>query len=147
MASVLFNRLNQHQLKHRPSGFSYGVIKKYSEDNTGYQANLITYYAFIALFPLLIVVISLLQLVLRHNQSVKLRIVTTISHYFPAMSAELQNNIHSLHRTGLALILGILVALYGARGVAGAWRYTLDNILFVPRRRRLKQPHSTFRNI
>jgi YihY family inner membrane protein len=139
--------LNQHQLKHRPSGFSYGVIKKYSEDNTGYQANLITYYAFIALFPLLIVVISLLQLVLRHNQSVKLRIVTTISHYFPAMSAELQNNIHSLHRTGLALILGILVALYGARGVAGAWRYTLDNILFVPRRRRLKQPHSTFRNI
>ena len=147
MVSKLVNHLNQYQLKHRRAGFIYGVIKKYTEDNTCYQANLITYYAFVALFPLLIVAITLLQLVLRHNQSVKMRIVTTISHYFPAMSTELQNNIHSLHRTGLALILGLLVALYGARGVAGAWRYTIDNILFVPRLRRLKQPQSTFRNV
>ena len=63
------------------------------------------------------------------------------------MSTELQNNIHSLHRTGLALILGLVVALYGARGVAGAWRNTIDNILFFPRLRRLKQPRSTIRNI
>ena len=147
MASSLINRLNQHQLKHHPTGFIYGVIKKYTEDNTGYQANLITYYAFVALFPLLIVAITLLQLALRHHQTVKLRIVTTISHYFPAMSTELQNNIHSLHRTGLALILGLVVALYGARGVAGAWRNTIDNILFFPRLRRLKQPRSTIRNI
>jgi uncharacterized BrkB/YihY/UPF0761 family membrane protein len=147
MAAALINRLNQYQLKHRSTGFVCGVIKKYTEDNTGYQANLITYYAFVALFPLLIVATTLLQLVLRHHQSVKLRIVTTLSHYSPAMSTELQNNIHSLHRTGLALILSVLVALYGARGVAGAWRYTIDNILFVPRLRRLKQPRSTLRNI
>ncbi|HUD08335.1 MAG TPA: YihY/virulence factor BrkB family protein [Candidatus Saccharimonadales bacterium] len=147
MSSALFNRLNRRQLKHRPTGFSYAVIKKYAEDNTAYQANLITYYAFMALFPMLIIAVSLMQLLFRHNQSVKLKVVSTISHYFPAMSNELQTNIHSLHRTGLALILSLLIALYGARGLAGAWRYTLDNIWFVPRLRRLGQPRSTFRNL
>ena len=65
MASALINRLNRHQLKHRFSGFVYAVIKKYSEDNTGYQAILITYYGFMALFPLLIVAVTFMQLLLK----------------------------------------------------------------------------------
>jgi uncharacterized BrkB/YihY/UPF0761 family membrane protein len=77
----------------------------------------------------------------------KLRIISTISHYFPAMSSELQNNIHSLHRTGLALLISLLITVYGAGGLAGAWRYTLDNICFVPRLRRLGQPRAIFRNL
>jgi YihY family inner membrane protein len=147
MLPALIDRLNQRQLKHRAAGFGCAVAKKYSEDNTAYQANLITYYAFMALFPLLIVAVSLMQLLLRNNQTVRLKVISTIGHYFPAMSHELQTNIHSLHRTGLALILSILIALYGARGLASAWRYTLDNIWFVPRLKRLRQPRSTFRNL
>ncbi len=147
MIKASLKRLNHYQLEHRTSGFSYGVIKKYGEDDAGYQASLITYYAFLALFPLLIVVTSILQLVFRHDQTLKLKIVSTISHYFPAMSTELQSSIHSFRRTGLALIIGLLIAIYGARGVAGAWRNTLDNFMFVPRLKRLSQPRSTLRNL
>ena len=73
MASSLINRLNQHQLKHHPDYFIYGVIKSIPRI-IPVTKPIDTYYAFVALFPLLIVAITLLQLALRHHQTVKLRI-------------------------------------------------------------------------
>ncbi len=143
MIKKIVRWLNRYQQSHSPLNVIYAVLKKSGDDQVSYQAALITYYGFLSLFPLLIVMTSVLQLTLKRDVGLQHRVIAGIAHYFPAMSTELEANIHGLHRTGLALVAGILITLYGSLGVAGAWMNTLNHIWLVPRRRRLSQPRST----
>src|SRR5581483_9202138 len=108
--------LDRVQQRHRSLNFAYRVVKKYSQDEGGKLAGLITYYAFLSLFPLLLAVTTALQIFLKNHEALRSRIAEGISHYFPVVSDQLQSNVHSLHKTGLALIVGLVLTLYGARG-------------------------------
>jgi YihY family inner membrane protein len=48
--------------------------------------------------------------------------------FFPALGRDLQNNVDTLHTSGLALAVQILVVLYGARGLASILQETFNNI-------------------
>ena len=48
-------------------GFIYGVVKKFGDDQAGYLAALIAYYAFFSLFPLLLVFVTILGFVLERQ--------------------------------------------------------------------------------
>jgi len=119
----------------KPPGvrFVWRVIKKYQADDGSKLGALITYYGFLSLFPLLLAVTSGLQLFLKHHEATRIRLAEGISHYFPVISSELQTNIHTLHRTGLALVIGIILTLYGARGGADAIRHAFNVIWKVPK--------------
>jgi membrane protein len=130
-------KLDSFQRNHHVPGFLYGVIKKYGEDNGGYQSAIITYYGLLSLFPLLIVFTSLTQLLLKNNPSLRNRIGNSVAHYFPLVGNQLQEAIHSPKKTGIALIISLAILLYGARGVASAFQYAL-NILW--RTSPLRQP-------
>ena len=43
--------LDRLQRRNRPVGFAVAVVYKYVDDQGGYLAALITYYAFVSLFP------------------------------------------------------------------------------------------------
>jgi hypothetical protein len=51
------------QQARRPWGFIFGVIKKFGDDSAGSLAALVAYYGFVSLFPLLLVLITILGLV------------------------------------------------------------------------------------
>lgn len=129
-------RVNRFQQRHAWAGFPYAVIKKYGDDQAGYQGALVTYYAFLSLFPLLIVATSGLQLLFKKNAHLRARLLLSITHYFPIIGNELQNNLHGRGRTGITLLLGAVVALYGARGVADVSRNTFNNFWRVPKHER-----------
>ena len=48
------DRVDAAQQKHRVLGFPLAVLYKYVDDQGGYLSALITYYAFVSLFPLLL---------------------------------------------------------------------------------------------
>ena len=48
------DRLDRFQQRHPAAGFPLAVGYKYFDDSGGYLAALITYYAFVSLFPLLL---------------------------------------------------------------------------------------------
>jgi membrane protein len=125
--------LDNFQQRHPFIGFPYAVIKKYGDDQAAYQGALITYYGFLSLFPLLIVLTSFLQLIFRSHTHLRDRVLTSIDQYFPIAGNQLHAQIHSPHRTGLALIVGLLITLYGARGGADAFRNAMNHIWQVPR--------------
>lgn len=135
-----FNRrlraIDRLQSSFKPTAFSYAVIKKYGEDHGGYQAVLMTYYGFLALFPLLLILTTLLQWLPDSDSRLKIRIITGATNYFPIIGAQLQHSVHGFSRTGLPLILGLLVLLYGARGVASAFRHTANTIWGIPLNKR-----------
>ncbi|MGH7237125.1 MAG: YihY/virulence factor BrkB family protein [Candidatus Saccharimonadales bacterium] len=126
-------RLDGWQRKRPFVSFVFAVIKKAGDDQLGYQAALITYYGFLALFPLLLVATTVLQIVLYRDQHLQTQVLNSINQYLPMIGRDLQNNIHGFGKSGLALIVGTIIALYGARGVANALQNGLNHIWQVPR--------------
>ncbi|HEY5668201.1 MAG TPA: YhjD/YihY/BrkB family envelope integrity protein [Candidatus Saccharimonadales bacterium] len=137
-------RLDRTQQKHRVLSFPYAVIKKYGDDNGSYQAALITYYGFLSLFPLLLVAVVVLQF-LFHNENLRADILHNIANYFPVVGEQLQHNIHTT-RVGLGLVVGLIIALYGARSGADALRYTLDHTWLTPHHKRAGFPKGMLRS-
>ena len=128
----MLDKVDDYQRKHIVPGFIYSIIKKNSQDNGGYLTAVITYYSFLSLFPMLIVLTSLTKLILGNNSYLKNKIVGSAAHYFPIIGSQLQYSIHSPKQTGIALIVSLIITFYGARGVANVLQYSLSSIWYVP---------------
>ncbi|QQS18750.1 YihY/virulence factor BrkB family protein [Candidatus Saccharibacteria bacterium] len=138
-----FDRFQQH---HHKVGFPFAVAKKYSDDDAGYQAALIAYYGFVSLFPLLIAATVTLQILAQDKPELQEKFLSGVTSYFPALGDSLAASINTPSKTGLALLLSLLVTFYGARGVAHAVQHVLNHVWAVPRIRRAGFPKSTIKS-
>ena len=111
------------------------MSKKYGQDEVGYQAALLTYYGFLALFPLLLTLTTLTERLVGRYPRLESKIISGITDYFPLLGNQLSSHVHGLRSSGLALAVGILFTLYGARGVAMAFRRCVRHIWGAPRDR------------
>ena len=128
-------RLDAFQQRHRWAGFPLAVVYKFAEDQGPYLAALITYYGFLALFPLLLLLASILGFVLEGDPDLQRRILDSTLSQFPVIGEELGDP-RGLQGSGVALVVGALVALYGALGVAQALQNAMNVAWAVPRHRR-----------
>ncbi|HSX04951.1 MAG TPA: YhjD/YihY/BrkB family envelope integrity protein [Candidatus Saccharimonadales bacterium] len=140
-------RLDHYQQRHHLPAFLYALIKKYGDDDAGHQAALITYYGFLSLFPMLLVGTTAIDIVAQHNGALRTRLITDMNSYFPIVGHQLQSSVHAGGKTGLALVIGLLFALYGARGIADAVRGALDHAWAVPRVKRSGFPKGLIRSL
>jgi membrane protein len=143
----LLARIDVFQQHRRAVSFPYAVIKKYGDDDAGHQAALITYYGFLSLFPLLIVATSVIDLIAQHDLDLRARLLADINTYMPIVGNQLQDSVHTSNKTGLALAVGIVFTLYGARGIADAVRGALDHAWATPRAKRSGFPKSVLRSL
>lgn len=139
--------LDRFQQNHRSTAFAYAVIKKYGEDNIGTQAALLTYYGFLSLFPLLMVLTTVTKNVIGNNPHLQDKVIAGLTDYFPLLGDQLASQIHGLRGSGLALIIGVLFTLYGARGVAEAFRKCVQHVWQVPESKQDGFPKSLLKNI
>jgi membrane protein len=128
----IIKSIDRLQRKHPAISFTYAIIKKYGEDNGGYQSSIITYYALLSLFPLLIVFTTVSQLALRSHPGLHAKLVSGLNHYFPIIGNQLQESVHSPKKAGLALLISLLVTLYGARGGASALQFSINSLWHIP---------------
>lgn len=140
-------RFDRFQQRHGTLAFICAVIKKYGEDETGSQAALLTYYGFLSLFPLLLLLTTVTHSVISSNPELHATITKGVNSYFPLLGSQLSSHVHALHRSGLALAAGILFLIYGARGVAEAFRKGVQNIWDVPRSQRDGFPKSFVKSL
>lgn len=141
------DKIDTWQQRRRWSAVTYAVIKKYGEDESGYHAALLTYYAFLSLFPLLLVLTTLMSLVASNHPGLQRDIIRSTTDYFPVLGSQLSSHINSLHRNGLALAIGLVFILYGTRGVADAFRRGVQDIWKVPKNQRLAFPKTIPRSL
>ena len=140
------DHLDNIQRKSQFLGFMHAVIKKYNDDRMGPQAALLTYYGFLSLFPLLLVLTTLAGILSADYPDVHDKVIQGMTSYFPVLGGQLSDHIHGLHKTGFALIAGLLLTLYGARGVADAFRNGVNHIWGVPYQKRDGFPKSLGKN-
>ncbi len=135
-------RFDAFQQAHPTIGYPYAIIKKYSDDEAGYQAALIAYYGFLSFFPLLIVALAVIERFARENSELRETVISSVTYYFPAIGPTLTESINSPTSTGIVLLIGVLITFYGARGVADAVRHALNHVWAVPRHKRVGFPKS-----
>lgn len=138
----IINRVDQIQQRSSVASFVFAVIKRYGDDQVGYQAALLTYYAFLSLFPLLLVLTTLTQLLVSHDAQMQSNIIKSVTDYIPILGSQLSAHVHSLHKNGLALVIGLLLILYGARGVADIFQNGVQHIWHIPKADRGDYLHS-----
>lgn len=126
--------------------FPYAVLKKHGDDEAGYQAALIAYYGFLSIFPLLIVGTGIVQILSQNDPTLREKFLQNATSYFPAIGNTLADSIKTPSKSGLAVFLGLLIALYGTKGVAHAVQHALNHVWSVPRNRRAGFPNSTFKS-
>lgn len=149
-AERLVRRLDKWQQRHTVPSFVYAVIKKYSDDEAPHLVALLTYYAFLATFPLLLATSGIFGLVLAGHPALERRLTESAFSEFPIIGAQLRSQVgaSALHNSsGPALIIGLLGALWGARGLAGAVQNTLNTVWAVPRVDRPGFPHNYLRHL
>jgi membrane protein len=136
----LFNRLiaglDRFQQRHAVLGFPLAVRQKFGDDQGGFLAASVTYYAFFSIFPLLLVFVTLLGYALQGDPDLQRRVLDSALADFPVIGPQLQTNVHSLRGSAAALAVGIGVAIWAGTGVALAIENALDHIWGVPIQRR-----------
>lgn len=139
-------RLDSFQQSHPWAGFPLAVVYKFGEDQGPYLAALITYYGFLALFPLLLLLASILGFLLQDDPELQRRILDSALSQFPVIGDQLGDP-QGLQGSGVAIVTGAVVALYGALGVGHAVQNALNVTWAVPRHRRPNPLHLRLRGL
>jgi membrane protein len=128
----LTRRLDDYQRRHRGAGFPLAVIYKFVDDQGSYLAALIAYYGFLSLFPLLLLLPSLLGFVLEGDPGLQQQILQSTLSQFPVIGDQLSDP-EGLQGGTTTVVIGIVGSLYGGLGVAQATQNAMNVLWAVPR--------------
>ncbi len=126
----VLHSLDRRQQHSPRMGFIAAVVKKFSEDQAGQLAALISYYGFVSLFPLLLVLVTVLGFVLQGDPAEQHRILKGTLGQFPIIRDQLE--LHSLKGSSIALAVGIVGALLAGMGITNATQNAFNRIWHVP---------------
>lgn len=127
--------VDRWQQRHAVAAFVVAVAKKFGDDQAGNLVALLTYFAFLATFPLLLALTGILGLVLAGNPALESRLINSALSEFPIIGPQLHSQVglSALHHSGPALVIGLIGALLGGRGLANAVQNTLNTLWAVPK--------------
>jgi membrane protein len=126
-------RIDEVQQRRRILAFPFAVIKKFGDDQAGNLAALIAYYGFISVFPLLLVMVSVIGLLVRGNPELQADILQSALRNFPVIGTDIEKNLGSITGNGAALAVGIVGTLWGGLGVTQAAQNAMNTVWNVPR--------------
>ena len=126
-----FDRIQQ---RHKSLAIPMAVVRKFGNDQASSLAALVAYYAFFSLFPLLLVMTTILGLVLRGNPSAQQSVESSVLGQFPVIGSSL--HLHSLTGNVASLVIGLVIAILGGLGVTVAAQNAFDHVWAVPRKNR-----------
>jgi membrane protein len=108
-----------------------GIVKKFGDDEGGSMVSLIAYRAFFSLFPLLLLMTTILGYVLAGNEELHKEVVNSTLSQFPIIGNQLKGG--SLTGSGVALAVGIVGSLLAGLGVVLETEQTFNRCWGVPK--------------
>ena len=133
---------DRFQQRYPVLGFPVAVWSKFNDDQAGNLAALISYYAFLAIFPLLLVLVTVLNIVLKNDPKLQKTLVDSALAQYPVVGPQIRDSLGTIPGTGLPLIIGAVLLLLGARGVAGAMQNAICEVWGIKREERPGFPFS-----
>jgi YihY family inner membrane protein len=116
-------------------GVPIAVFYKFYDDQGNYMVAAITYYAFVAIFPLLLLATSILGFFLQGNEGLQETLLDSALGQFPIIGEQLGRP-EGVQGSTTGIVVGFLVALFGASGLGQAIQNTMNTAWAVPRNSR-----------
>jgi membrane protein len=132
--------LDDLQRRRSWAGLPLAVVYKMVDDQATFLAAMITYYGFLSLFPVLLLLVTLLGFALSGNADLQQQVLHSALRDFPIIGDQIGGNIHSLQGSTFGLVVGIVGGLYGALGVGVAAQNAMNKIWAVARAERPALP-------
>jgi YihY family inner membrane protein len=124
-------RFDEFQQRKPALALPLGIVKKFSEDEGGSMVSLIAYRAFFSLFPLLLLLTTILGYVLAGNEELRQEVVNGTLSQFPIIGNQLKGG--ELHGSGIALAVGIVGSVLAGIGVVLETETTFNRCWGVPK--------------
>jgi uncharacterized BrkB/YihY/UPF0761 family membrane protein len=115
-------------------GVPYAVQKKFGDDNANLVVVALAWYGFTAIFPLLLVVVTVFGFI--GKASIGTGLVNTL-HEFPVVGPDFNEASNtSLHGSTAGLVVGLIGLLYGAQGVTQTAQLAMATVWNIPQDQR-----------
>jgi len=121
------NQLDDYQQSHKALAIPVAVIRKFGEDKSTNLASMIAFWAFFSIFPLFMVLVTLLGFLLPGDT--KGQVLTRVSQMFPLLDT---SQVSGLTGAWWALIVGILTALWSGSAVVRTTQAAFNSVWEVP---------------
>ena len=125
-------RVDRFQQRHTVIAFPWAVMQKFGNDQAGSKAALIAYYGLFALFPLLLLLATVLGFVLSGNPALRDQLINSALGSFPVIGDQIRSEVHPLEGNTTALIIGIVGTIYGSLGIGFAMQNAMNTVWNIP---------------
>lgn len=129
-------RVDRFQRRHKIIGLPLAVVYKYVDDLGPFMSAALAYYAFVAIFPILLLLSSILGFLLQDDEELKEELLQGTVGQFPIVGNQLSAP-EGLTGSVTTIVVGLLIALYGVTGLGAAAQNVLNTAWAVPRNSRL----------
>jgi YihY family inner membrane protein len=133
-ARRLLDRMDRYQQHNGALAVPFAVVRKFGDDQAGNLAALLAYYGFFSLFPLLLVLVTVLGFVLAGRPDLQSRILHSALAQFPVIGDQIGRDIGSIQGSGLALAIGIIGTLWAGLGITQQAQNAMNVVWGVPRK-------------
>jgi uncharacterized BrkB/YihY/UPF0761 family membrane protein len=129
-------RLDRLQQRHAVIAFPWAVVQKFGDDQAGSKAALMAYYGLFALFPLLLLLATILGFALSGDPALREKLIDSALGNFPVIGDQIRSDVHPLEGNTTALIIGIVGTVYGSLGIGFAAQNAMNKVWNIPYVRR-----------
>jgi len=142
----ILRAVDELQQRHAWLAFPVAVWKKFGDDQAGNLAALIAYSALVALFPLLLLLVTVLDIVLKNKEELQKEVVNAALKRYPVVGPAIEGQIGHLSQTRIALVVAVIGIFIGSLGVANSVQNALNSVWEIPFDRRPGFPWSWLRS-
>jgi YihY family inner membrane protein len=125
-------RLDRFQQRHTVLAFPWAVMQKFGNDQAGGKAALMAYYGLFALFPLLLLLATILGFALAGNPALREQVIDTAVGKIPVIGEQIRSEVHPLEGNTTALVIGIVGTIYGSLGIGFAAQNAMNTVWNIP---------------
>jgi len=143
----LMERLDRFQQGRAWLSFPVAVGHRYAIQRCATFAAMVAYYGFVSILPLFLVATSLTRLVLAGYPSLQASVTESLVTHFGVLGTELQSTIKPTTGDAVAIVVGLLVALWAGLGVMQSLQVAFNTIWGIPREAQLTFARSRLRSL
>ncbi len=133
----MLEAIDRRQQRVPPFAFAVGVVRKYGADRGSFLAALLTFYGFLSLFPLLLLLVTVVNYLAPSDGSFLARVEHSAFAQFPLVGTRINENIRGIQDgSPFALIVGVLGLVWGSLGVLQVAQHAQAEVWNLPQEAR-----------
>jgi len=136
------DKVDRTQQRSKPAGVAVATFKKFSEDRSTNLASMIAFWGIFSIFPLFMVLVTVLAWVLPASD--RQSVFGHVAKMLPLLDP---STVSGLTGSTLALVFGLLTALWSGLGVVRTTQFAFDSVWEIPYHERPGMMQQTLRSV